>query len=150
MLNIVTNEELLASQIVKSILLVIVGVGIIYNLFKSFKHESKTKTIINSIFLAILSVAAFFIIKEFRIEASLLNQPEYVQGITIDYCKAFARGEGISFEYEVNGIKYNNCDTFYPLSKDSIVVPRGKYTVRFSSKFPESGRMNFKMKIASK
>ncbi|HEY9169304.1 MAG TPA: hypothetical protein VIN72_07450 [Lutibacter sp.] len=33
MLNIVTNEELLASQIVKSILLVIVGVGIIYNIF---------------------------------------------------------------------------------------------------------------------
>jgi len=145
-LNIITNEELITSQIVKSILLIVIGSGIIYKMSIIIKNKSKRKTAINFVILIALTISAFLIIKEYRIEASLLEHPEYVQGITLSYCNAFARGEGITFEYEVNGIKYTNCNTFYPVLKDSIIVPGGKYSVKFSTKFPESGRMNFKMK----
>ena len=49
LLNIVTDEELLTSQIVKTILLCLAGAGIIYNLIKIIRTGSKTKKIINSI-----------------------------------------------------------------------------------------------------
>ncbi len=146
LLNIVTDEELLTSQIVKTILLFLICAGIIYNIFRIIRTGSKTKKIINSLIFIILSVAIVFVIKEYRVEAALLKHPEYVQGTTLGYCDVFARGRGIEFEYEVNGQKYRNCNTFHPVSKDSIVVPEGKYQVRYSLKFPGSGRMNFRMK----
>jgi hypothetical protein len=64
----------------------------------------------------------------------------------VGYCEVFARGQGIEFEYEVNGQKFRNCNTFHPVSKDSIIVPGGKYQVRYSAKFPGAGRMNFRLK----
>ena len=146
LLNIVTDEELLTSQIVKTILLFIVGGGIIYNLFRIIRAESKKKKVINSVILITLSVIIVFVYKEFRVEAELLKNPKYVQGTTIGYCSVFARGEGIEFEYELNGKKFRNCNTFHPIPKDSIVVPVGKYMVRYSEKFSDAGRMNFKMK----
>lgn len=149
LLKIVTDEELLTSQIVKTILLVVLSAGIIYNLFRIFRSESKIKLVINSSFLIILSVALVLVFNEYRVEAALMKQPLYVKGITKGYCNAFARGEGIDFEYEINGKKYSNCNTFHPISKDSIVVPGGIYMVRFSPEFPEAGRMNFKMQDGS-
>ncbi len=146
LLNIVTDEELLTSQIVKTILLFVVGGGIIYNLFRIVRAESKKKKIINFVILITLSVVIVFVYKEFRIEAALLKNSEYVQGTTIGYCSVFARGEGIEFEYELNGKKFRNCNTFHPISKDSIVVPGGKYMVRYAEKFSDAGRMNFKMR----
>lgn len=146
LLNIVTDEELLASQIVKIILLLIAGAGIIYNLFRVVRAGSKTRKMINLIIFSILSVVIVLVFKEYRVEAALLRNPEYVQGTTIGYCNAFARGQGIEFEYEVNGEKFRNCNIFHPISKDSIVVPGGIYMVRYSSKFPDLGRMNFRIK----
>lgn len=146
LLNIVTNEELLTSQIVKTILLFLLGAGIIYNVLRFIRVESKTKKIINIVILTILSALLFFVFKEYRVEAALLKKPEYVQGVTIGYCDVFARGQGIEFEYEVNGRKFRNCNTFHPVSKDSIVVPGGKYLIRYSVKFPDLGRMNFRQK----
>lgn len=144
LLNIVTDEELLASQIVKTILLFLIGAGIIFNIFRIIRAESKTKRIINISILTILSVSLFFVINEYRVEAALLKNPEYVTGTTVGACSVFARGRGIEFEYEVNGRKYRNCNTFHPVSIDSITVPGGKYLVRFSARFPGSGRMNFR------
>lgn len=146
LLNIVTDDELLTSQIVKTILLCIIGAGIFYNLVKIINTESKVKKIINSIIFTILSFAIIFVIKEYRIESALLNKPEYVSGTTIGFCNVYAKGQGIEFEYEVNGRKFHNCNTFHPVSKDSIVVPGGKYQVRYSRKFPGSGRMDFSLK----
>lgn len=143
LLNIVTNEELLTSQIVKTILLFLAGAGIIYNLFGIVRAESKKKKYLSLIFFAILSVIIVFVYKEYRVEAALLRNPEYVQGTTVGYCNVFARGQGIEFEYEVAGQKFSNCNTFHPVSKDSIVVPGGKYMVRYSGKNPGAGRMNF-------
>ena len=102
LLNIVTDEELLTSQIVKTILLFIVGGGIIYNLFRIVRAESKKKKAINIVILITLSVIIVFVYKEFRVEAALLKNPKYVHGTTIGYCSVFARGEGIEFEYELN------------------------------------------------
>jgi hypothetical protein len=47
----------------------------------------------------------------------------------------------------VNGQQIRRCNTYHPISKDSIVAIGGKYKVRFSKEFPEEGRMNFKMRI---
>lgn len=146
LLNIVTDEELLTSQIIKTIVLCLAGAGIIYNLIKIIRTDSQKKRIINSIIFIILSVAVWLVMKEYRVEAALLKNPTYVQGTTVGYCEVFARGRGVEFEYEADGRKYRNCNTFHPVSKDSIVVPGGKYQVRYSKQFPGSGRMNFRLK----
>lgn len=143
LLNIVTDDELLTSLVVKAILLFLMTVGIIYNLFRIVRSQPGMKKIINSSFFIFLSVAIIFVIKEYRVEAALLKSSQYVEGTTLDYCSVFAKGRGIEFEYEVNGRKYHNCNTFHPVSKDSIIVPAGKYMVRVSKKFPGKGRMDF-------
>lgn len=146
LINIVTDEELLTSQIVKSILLIVVALGIIYNLYRLFGKESSKKKVINFGLLVMLLVVAAFACEEYRIEAALLKNPEYVPGITLGYCSVFALGAGIEFEYEVKGQKFRCCNTFHPISKDSIAVPGRKYMVRYSEIFPGAGRMNFKMR----
>lgn len=145
LLNIVTDEELLTSQIVKSILLINIALGIIYNLYRLFGKESTKRKMINFVLFALLSVAIIFVYRAYRIEAALLNNPDYVPGITLGYCSVFALGTGIEFEYEVNEQKFRCCNTFHPISKDSIVVSGQKYMVRYSEIFPDAGRMNFKM-----
>ncbi|MCF8451859.1 MAG: hypothetical protein K9G42_01575 [Pedobacter sp.] len=147
LLNIVTDEELLTSQIVKSILLINIALGIMYNLYRLFGKESTKRKMINFALFALLSVTIILVYRVYRIEAALLNNSNYVSGITLGYCSVFALGTGIEFEYEVNGQKFSCCNTFHPISKDSIVAIGGKYSVRFSKKFPERGRMNFKMRI---
>lgn len=146
LLNIVTDEELLTSQIVKTILLIIVALGIIYNLYRFFLEKTPKKKAINFVLFALLSVLTVFVYNAYRVEAALLKNPEYVPGITLGYCSVFALGAGIEFEYEVNGQKIRCCNTFHPISRDSIKVPGGKYRVRYSEKFPDEGRINFKVR----
>lgn len=145
LLNIVTDQELLTSQIVKSILLIVVALGSIYNLYRLFGKESTKRKMINFVFFALLSVTIILVYRAYRIDAALLNNPDYVSGITLGYCSVFALGAGIEFEYEVKGQKFRCCNTFHPISKDSIVVPGQKYMVRYSEIFPDDGRMNFRM-----
>ncbi|MFZ1799776.1 MAG: hypothetical protein WAU24_07910 [Chitinophagaceae bacterium] len=147
LLNIVTDDELLTSQVVKAILLCLMVAGIMYNLYRIVRSGSKVNKVINSFFFIFLTVIVFFVIKQFRVEEALLESPVYVQGTTIGYCNVFAEGQGIEFEYEVNGRKFNNCNTFHPVVKDSIIVPGGKYIVRCSKKFPENGRMDFQKTV---
>ena len=144
LLKIVTDEELLTSQIVKTILLVLLSAGIIYNLYRVFRSEQRIRLIINSAILLLLSFSILIVFREYREEGELLKNSEYTSGLTIGFCSAFARGEGIEFEYDVNGVKYRNCNTFHPISKDSIIVPGGKYLVRYSKLYPAKGRMDFK------
>lgn len=147
LMSIVTDDELLTSQVVKAILLVIIFVGIIYNLFRIVRAETKGKKLINLSLLIFLFAAFVFVFKQYRVEAALLKSPEYLSGTTIGYCKVFAKGQGIEFEYEINGDKFINRDTFHPISKDSIIVPGGKYLVRYSKKFPGKGRMDFRKPV---
>ena len=104
----------------------------------------KSRKDINVIVLLFLSVLFFFVGKEFLLELALLRESEHVTGTTTGYGPVFGLGKGIKFEYEVNGEKFVNCNTYYPISKDSIKVPAGKYSVRVAKKFPEKGRMDFK------
>ena len=147
LLSVVTDDELLTSQIVKIIFIFILSGGIIFNLIRFFKTENKKIKIINAIAFLVLSIVLCFVFNAYRIEGNLLNHPKFVPGITIGFCTKPALGEGIEFEYEVNEKKYSICNTFHPVSKDSIIVPGGKYMVRYSEKFPDAGRMNFKMKV---
>lgn len=143
LLNIVTDDQLLTGQIVKTILLVILAGGIILNVSRILRSFSFKKNIVNLIILITLSTIFIFVIKAYLLEAALLRNYVYVPGITIGYCNVFAEGRGISFEYDFNGKKFHNCNTFHPLSSDSIIVPNGKYRVRVAKKFPEKGRMDF-------
>lgn len=147
LLNIVTDDQLLTSQIVKTILLVILAGGIVFNLFRIIRVFSFKKKVINVIILIALSVIFIFVINAYLVEAALLKDPVYVQGITVGYCNVFAEGQGIEFEYEFNGNKFHNCNTFHPISKDSIMVPQGKYRVRVAGKYPDKGRMDFQKLI---
>ncbi|NUM31192.1 MAG: hypothetical protein HUU47_02575 [Bacteroidetes bacterium] len=144
LLNIVTDEELLTSQIVKTILLVLVSLGIVYNIFRIIRSQTKVRKIINFSILGFLLITIVIVLKEYKYETTLLKHPLYVEGTTIGYCSVFGRGEGIEFEYEIDGIKYRCCNTYHPVSRDSIVVPGGKYKVRYTKKYLNKGRMVFK------
>ncbi len=143
LLNIVTDEELLVSEIVKTILLILMITGIVLNVIKLVRNGNRNIRTLNFYFLLVLFVLVFFTGKEYLVEGSMLLHPRYVKGTTIGYCSIFALGKGIEFEYEINGKRFRNCNTFYPLSKDSIRVPGGKYSVRFAKPFSEKGRMDF-------
>lgn len=143
LLNIVTDDELLASEVVKTILLMLIVVGIVYNLIRLVRSGIKSKKIINFIILLFLFIFVFFVGKEYLVELALLKNPEYVKGTTVGYCSVFALGNGIEFEYEINGRKFRNCNTFYPVAKDNIKVTGGDYIVRYAQNFPNEGRMDF-------
>lgn len=144
LLNIVTDDQLLTSQIVKTILLVIISGGIVFNVVRLFRNVSIKEKLLNGILFFALSVIFIFVFKQYRIEAALLKASVYVPGTTIGYCSVFGEGEGIQFEYELDGRKFLNCNTFHPIQKDSIKVPGGRYLVRVTKKFPEEGRMDFR------
>ena len=146
LLNIVTDEELLVSEVVKTILLIIISFGLILSLIRLIKSDSKSWQILNSLIFISLSILIFFIGKEFLLEGAFLENSTYVRGTTVGYCSVFALGKGIEFEYEVDGRKFRNCDTFYPIEKNSIKVPGGVYHVRFTQKYPDKGRMDFQKK----
>ncbi len=146
LLNIVTDDQLLTSQIVKTILIVIIAGGVVFNVFRIFKVKSFKRKAINLILFLALATILLLVVKQYRIEWTLLKHPEYVTGVTTGYCSVFAEGKGISFEYEMNGKRYQNCNTFHPIPEDSIIVPNGKYLVRVAKEFPDEGRMNFRKK----
>ena len=139
----VTDHELLTAQIVKSILLTVLVIGIILNLFWAWGGHERRKKINRGIAAIVLFVLAVPIVQWIRIDGSLLYSGEYAIGTTIGYCEVFAKGKGIEFEYEADGKKYKNCNTYHPLSINDIIRPNGKYYVRYSNKYPEKGRIDF-------
>lgn len=144
LLNIVTDNELIVSEVVKTILLVIITGAIIFNVIRLIRNPLPERRVLNIILLVLFSGMWIYVFSEFRIEADLLRHPVYVKGTTTGYCKVFARGTGIEFEYELDGKKYRACNSFYPVPKDSIQVPGGIYMVRCSERFKDKGRMVFK------
>ena len=146
LLNIVTDEELLASEVVKTILLILIVVGIVYNLIRLIRSGTKSRKLLIFFIVLSLFVLVFLVGKEYMVEGAMLRNPQYVKGTTIGYCSVFALGKGIEFQYEINGKKFRNCNTFYPVAKDSIIVPGGEYSVRYAQSFPDRGRMDFQKK----
>lgn len=143
LLNIVTDEQLLISQIVKTVLLCLIIGGIIFNIIRIIRLRENVRRIIGCCILIILFVAVYFTVRQYRIESALLAHPKYVQGKTTGYCSVTGLGQGIEFEYEVDGEVFHNCNTYYPIPKDSIQVPDGNYKVRYSDRFINEGRMDF-------
>ena len=139
----VTNDQLFVTKYVTLIAFVLLIIGATVYIFKFFRAGSgkeKLKKIIVAIVFVLLSLP---VMRVFDIENNLLNNAKYINGTTTGYCNVFAKGEGVEFEYEVNGRIYINCNTFHPIPKDDIKVPDGKYYVRYSEKYPDIGRMNF-------
>lgn len=141
-----TDLELIAGQVVKGVLLLLFFFAIVFNFIQLFKSKDRNKKVIRGM----LALAFFFLIipvaRWMLIEDSLLRNAEFTVGITVDTCQVFARGKGISFEYEVNGKTYRNCSTYHPIPLHNIVVPGGRYAVRYSRRFPEKGRIDFENK----
>ena len=144
---VVTDLELLASQAVKFILLALLLFGGGLNLFKVWKERQINRKVIRGTITIVLFALSIPVIKWIQIEGSLLNSGEYTVGTTIGPCQVFAKGSGIEFEYEVEGKKYRNCNTFHPISINDITVPNGKYLVRYSDQYPGEGRIDFHKKV---
>lgn len=142
-LSVNTDLELTASQAVKVIFIVILFSGALFNLYRFFKAKTAAKRIFTGIFALLLAGIAIPVIEWYDIEGNLLNHAEYVTGITKGFCQEFAKGAAIEFEYELDGTKYTNCNTYLPVPKDKITVPGGKYMVRATKKYPGKGRMDF-------
>jgi len=146
MLLAVTDQELLAGQVVKVIFALLLLFAVAYNLWRAFRAPGGFGKLLRGS-LALLFLLLFLpVVRWIRIEGSLLLSPAYAAGTTIGFCEAFAKGKAISFEYEVGGRSYRNCNTYHPIPIDSIVVPGGKYYVRYSERYPEKGRIDFNRK----
>lgn len=139
----VTDHELLAGQVAKSIFVLLLLFGAVYNLWRAIRFRELLRAGLAAFFFLI----ALPVIRWIVIEDGLLRKPAYAVGITVGYCQAFARGKAIEFEYEVQGRAYRNCNAFHPIPIDSIVVPGGKYAVRYSARFPDKGRIDFHRKV---
>jgi hypothetical protein len=150
MINIylaVTDLELMAAQVVKSVLILLLAFGVIFNLYKTFRPGTFQMKMVRGSIAFLFLFFAVSVFKWIQVDGNLLYAPKYTPGFVIGYCQAVARGKAIEFEYEVAGIKYTNCNTFHPIPVDSIQVPGGKYLVRYSEKYPGKGRMDFNKKI---
>jgi len=139
----VTDLELEVSQAVKFILLALLVFGVVLNLFKAWKENGNRKKVIRGVLVVALIALSIPVIRRIQVEGSLLSSSEYTIGTTIGHCQVFAKGKGIEFEYELGGKKYKNCNTYHPFPIENIVVPNGKYFVRYSEKYPGKGRIDF-------
>ena len=135
-----TNTNLIIGMIIGIVFFLVFG----YAFFKSLirflnRKERKTKfdfkIIINLFFCG---VGIYIMLLEYNI----LYKYEYVEGITIDYCKPSSRSKkGIEFRYYFNGKEYKNCNSYE--NKNKIKVPGGKFKVRVSEFAPKFGRIDF-------
>lgn len=139
----VTDLELLASQVVKIIAIVILVSAAVINIIKTLKPHSTSYKIGRLVISACLILVSLLILEWVYIEGSLMNSDQYVVGTTVGICQVIVRGQGVEFEYQVNNTTYRNCNTSHPISIDEINVAGGEYLVRYARKYPDKGRMDF-------
>lgn len=139
----VTDLELLAGQAVKFILLALLCFGCGLNIYLIRKENSGKRKIIRVVIITMFIALSLPLVQGIQIDGSLLRASKYATGTTLGYCQVFAKGKGIAFEYEVDGKQYQNCNTYHPVSIENIIIPGGKYDVRYSKRFPEKGRIDF-------
>jgi hypothetical protein len=146
-LTAVTDLELMAGQVVKGVLVLLLLFGGVFNLLKAANGQTGPgKRIVRGMMALLLILPMFFLVKWIYIEDQLLREPAYTTGTTLGPCSAAGRGKGLEFEYEVNGVTYLNCNTYHPIPLQDIVAVGGRYRVRYSARFPGSGRINFNEK----
>ena len=147
LLLLVTDQELMVAQIVKGILLVALLAGILINIRSAIRATDPKRRIWRFLLSSLLLALAVSVIRWLQIDGSILKSQQYVPGRTTGICDLFGRGKGVSFEYELDGVKYFGCSTYHPLRLDSIKVPGGYYEVRYSDKYPSRGRIDFKKNV---
>ncbi len=139
----VTDLELLASQVVKVLAIAILVAAAVINIVKALKGRSK-KYQLGRVAISIgLLVVSFMILQWVFIEGSLLNSDQYVIGTTIGMCHVFIRGQGVEFEYEVDGRTYRNCNITHPIPIGEVNTFGGQYYVRYATDYPDCGRIDF-------
>lgn len=140
----VTDLELIAAQSVKFILLLILIAGGILQLNRALSGRTMKRKIWKISLSILFVLLAVLVCKQIIIDGSLLNSSNYTIGTTLGICQVFARGSGISFEYNIGPNKYLGCSTSHPIPMDSLTIEGGKYFVRFSNKYPDKGRIDFR------
>ncbi len=143
----VTDLELTVSQIVKTILVLIIVGGVVVNLRYVYRNKKTSKKIWRIVIIIVLVILAIPILRQLQIDGALLGGSQYVKGKTLGFCSVFAKGKGIEFEYEVDGKVYINCNTYHPIPINKIIVSNGFYYVRYVKKYPEKGRIDFNKAI---
>jgi len=139
----VTTDELGASVAVQSLIILLLASFTLRNLAKLAKGGKGGRSVRRISATVALSLLLVPMTRSYNVEIRLLLAPTYTTGATSGFCQAFARGKGIEFQYEVDGVTYTNCSTFHPLTVDEIKVPQGHYRVRYSERYPAKGRMDF-------
>jgi len=143
----VTDLELLASQVVKIVAIVILVSASVINIIKVFNsHSAKYKVGRMVISVALIAIS-LLILEWVIIDGSLMDSDQYVIGTTIGMCHVFVRGQGIEFEYQIENKTYRNCNISHPIPIGDVDVPGGEYYVRYSTNYPERGRIDFERPV---
>ena len=143
----VTDLELLASQVVKVLAIAILVSAAVINIAKALRVRSAKYQLGRVVISIGLLIISFLILQWVFIEGSLLNSDQYVIGTTIGLCHVFVRGQGVEFEYQLDGQTYRNCNTSHPIPIGEINAAGGKYYVRYSTEYPEFGRIDFQKPV---
>ncbi len=143
----VTNPELGAAVVVQGLVIILLMSFALRNIVKLLKDGEKNRRGRRGAAVLVLLSLLIPMVRFFDIEIRLLLAPQYSAGTTLGFCQVFARGRGIEFRYEADGVTYTNCNTFHPLTAGEIDVPQGLYGVRYSRKHPEKGRMDFRNSV---
>lgn len=143
----VTDLEITMSIGVKVVLILLSCFGFIYNIIQVSINKLKNQQRLRKLLVIIFLLAIFPLGRFIYLDYYLLFYPVYTKGKTMEMCSVLALGKGIRFEYEADGKLFYNCNNYYPLSLQNIIMPDGVYQVRYAAGFPSSGRMNFKMPV---
>ena len=143
----VTDNELLAGQVVILTITFLLFLGAMLNIVRSYKASSRNAMVIRGIAALLMLIVTIPLLSAFWVENRLYSQPQYTTGTTVSLCSVFAKGKAVQFEYEVNDRKYTGCNTFHPTPISSIKIPGGMYKVRYNEKYPGKGRIDFDQPI---
>lgn len=139
LLSIVSDEELLASIVAGGLALIAATGGIFLNIYHLVKRSRQQNKFVRLFFLVFFILVIYFLFPFWQENYALYEKPVYVKGKVIGYCHT-AFGEGVLFQYEWNGVTYQNCNTFFPLPKDSVEIGK-TYQVRCAVGYPSKGRI---------
>jgi hypothetical protein len=117
---------------------------LIIEVIKPKKPEQRIKALLSIPFGLFFSLVGIYIV---ILEYNILRNFTYVEGTTLHYCRSGKSGQGIEFEYHLNGKRFTNCNTHNPLQE--IKVPGGKFKVRVSKFAPDIGRIDFEQPLTS-
>ncbi len=139
----VTTDELGASVAVQSLVVFLLAFFVLRNLVQLVRGGGSKRSFQRIVATVVLALLLVPMTHFYSLEIHLLLAPQYTVGTTLGFCQAFARGKGIEFQYQTDDASYTHCSTFHPRKASEIEVPKGRYRVRYSPRYPAKGRMDF-------